>query len=308
MTSLFVRPDQDELLAGIALQGLWSSVDGGGTWTQLGQDGGSDEIINRPTSMVFDPVDPSRWWESGNYQGAGIYRTDDAGAVFSQLGDVFHSDLVSVDLSDPERQTLLSGTHERAELYRSTDGGASWDNISAALPPNLGYATSPLVIDATTYLLGTNEGPESGVFRTTDGGDTWTTVYTGAISGHPVVSADGTIRWLLRRGGGVIRSTDGGVTWTEQLSNGAIQELSEDLLLLPDGRLATLGGSSVVVSSDDGATWTPVGSPYPPGYAPTGFNYSPFRKSFYIWRFDCSFENDNPIREDSLLSMAFDGG
>ena len=104
MTSLFVRPDQDELLAGIALQGLWSSVDGGGTWTQLGQDGGSDEIINRPTSMVFDPVDPNRWWESGNYQGAGIYRTDDAGAVFSQLGDVFHSDLVSVDLSDPERQ------------------------------------------------------------------------------------------------------------------------------------------------------------------------------------------------------------
>ncbi len=47
------------------------------------QGGGSDVIMNRPTSMVFDPTDPNRWWESGNYNGGGVYRTDDAGAVVS---------------------------------------------------------------------------------------------------------------------------------------------------------------------------------------------------------------------------------
>ncbi len=68
------------------------------------------------------------------------------------------------------------------------------------------------------------------------------------------------------------------------------------------------GGSSVIVSSDEGATWTPVGQPYPPDYIPTGLDYSPFRKAFYIWRFDCDFTTDNPIQPDSILRMDFDGG
>lgn len=307
MSSVFVRPDRDELIAGIALQGLWSSVDGSDTWTSLGQGGGSDVITNRPSSLVFDPADPDRWWESGAYTGPGIYRTDDAGATFQQLGDAEHSDLVSVDFTDPERQTLLSGTHERPDLFRSTDGGDQWENISAGLSAGIGHATSPHVLDASTYLLGTNNGPESGVFHTTDGGQTWTKVFTGGIAGHPLVSADGTIQWLLHNGGGVIRSTDGGVTWTAQPS-AAINAFSEDLLRLPDGRLATLGGSTVVVSTDEGATWRSVGQPYPPDYLPNGLVYSPFRKALYIWRFDCSFETENPIQPDAILRADFDGG
>ena len=128
------RPDRDMLIAGIALRGLFASVDGSDQWTSLGQGSGSDTIRNRMSSAVFDPEHPDTFWESGIYSDGGVYRSDDNGATFEQLGDVVHSDLVSVDLTDPERRTLLSGTHEQSVVYRSGDGGSSWQDVSGTLP------------------------------------------------------------------------------------------------------------------------------------------------------------------------------
>ena len=114
--------DRGMVIAGVALQGLWANEDGSDTWTQLGQGPGSDTISNRLTSIVRDPDHPDTFWESGTYAGGGVYRTDDNGQTFRQLGDVAHSDLVSVDLSDPDRATLLTGVHEQSGLFRSADG------------------------------------------------------------------------------------------------------------------------------------------------------------------------------------------
>ena len=57
----------------------------------------------------------------------------------------------------------------------------------AGLPPDIGYASSPLVLDASTYLLGTVAGPGSGVFRTTDGGATWSKVSDLPVVGAPLL-------------------------------------------------------------------------------------------------------------------------
>ena len=81
LTSVFTRPDRDEVIAGVALQGLWSSLDGSDTWVQLGTGPGSDTIINRPTALIVDPTDPNRWWESGIYQGGGVTAPTTAGDV-----------------------------------------------------------------------------------------------------------------------------------------------------------------------------------------------------------------------------------
>jgi hypothetical protein len=305
MSSVFVRPDRDVVIAGIALQGLWASADGSETWTKLGEGAGSDTIVNRPTTLIVDPEQPNRFWEGGNYNGGGVFKTEDDGATFEQLGDVSHTDLVSIDLTDPDRRTMLSGTHESPTVYRSTDGGATWQDISSGLPAGIGFAAAPYVIDAQTHLLGTYEGPEAGVFRTTDGGASWTRVFTGGISGAPLI-VDGMITWLLRGGGGLITSSDGGLTWSETASGGEIYQYAEDLVHLPDGQLATLGGSNVVVSDDGGASWSPVGPPLP--YTPNGLTYSPFRNAFYVWRFDCDFSTDNPIPPDAIMRWELESG
>lgn len=290
------HPARDMMVTGVALQGLHASTDGGDTWTPLGQGSKSDPITNRTSSIVFDPEVPTRFWESGTYNGGAVYRTDDDGSAFLRLGDARHADLVSVDFTDPARRTLLVGIHEQPTVLRSADGGTTWIDVSAGLPPGIGQATSPHVIDSMVHLLGTVTGPASGVYRTTDAGATWTLVRPGSVVGEPLVMDD-TIWWLLEAGRGLISSTDDGATWTDHPASGKIHRYATRLIGLPDGRMATIGTGRIVLS-EGGADWTPVGPPLP--YSPNGLAYSPMRDAFYIWQFDCTAE-DNEVRPDSIL-------
>jgi photosystem II stability/assembly factor-like uncharacterized protein len=304
MSLVSARPDRDTVIAGIAREGLWASDNGSTTWTRLGQGNGSALITNRPSSITYDPRHPNTFWESGIYNGGGLYQTVDNGNSFRPLGGLIHTDFVSVDLGDPARLTLLSGRHETSNLYRSADGGATWVDLSSKLPTGIGYTTSPLVVNADLHLLGTAAAPGSGVFRTTNGGSTWTRVYQGGVSGPALVAkSDGAIYWLLEKGAGLIKSTDNGLTWQRVLASGQVSPASASLVELPDGRLATFG-ATVIVSGDHGATWQPVGPPLP--YTPTGLIYAPVRKAFYAWRFDCVFSGDSSVKHDAIVRLAYD--
>jgi photosystem II stability/assembly factor-like uncharacterized protein len=81
---------------------------------------------------VYDPENPNTYWESGIYNDGGVFRTDDGGATFQPLGNVTHIDAVSVDLTDPDRSTLLAGAHEQSVLLRSGDGGTRGPTSPAA--------------------------------------------------------------------------------------------------------------------------------------------------------------------------------
>src|SRR3954464_14735749 len=126
-------PFADLLIVGVAKKGLFGSTDGGASWKPLGTTG--DMITNRISSIAYDPTAPMTFWESGIYNGAGVYKTTDNGASFVQVGSVTHSDSVSVDFSDPARMLLVAGSHEQSQkLFRSLDGGANWTDIGKGLP------------------------------------------------------------------------------------------------------------------------------------------------------------------------------
>ena len=303
LTLVTPNPNDGSMIAGVALHGLWSKAAGSAEWVALGSDPASDVIEHRPSSIIFDPVDPNVYWESGIYQGAGGFKTTDNGRTFTRLGNIVHSDLIAIDFSDPQRQTMLSGVHEQPKIFRSVDGGTTWVDISGGLPPNLGFASSPIVIDATTYLLGTSAGPASGVFRTVDGGFTWSPVYTSGVVGTPLTTgANGFIYWLLEGGEGMIVSANNGVTWTESTGvNGPRAALSTTVIALPGNRIAAVGGGHVVVSGDQGDTWTTVGPALP--YEPNGIAYSAEEDAFYAWRFECNKDTPNLIRENSIIRL-----
>ena len=168
-------PDSSAVIAGVSERGLWASADNGATWAKLG----GDEIRNRPDRIVFDPKDSNTFWVSGCY-GDSPFRTDDGGHTFHRLGKLQHSDGISVDFTDPARQTLLLGMHEQSQSTQlSTDGGQTWTKIGDRLPADSNHSSDPIVIDAKIFLTNTaGWKPKSslGIYRSEDGGKTWTKV------------------------------------------------------------------------------------------------------------------------------------
>jgi photosystem II stability/assembly factor-like uncharacterized protein len=295
------EPDEDVLIVGVAQHGLWASSDGGGSWHALGTGAGSDVITNRTVTFVFDPDHPRVFWESGIYNGGGVYRSDDDGATFHALGDVHHDDVVSIDFTDPMRRVLLAGGHEQQQtLHRSSDGGATWTNVGASLPPS-NFSSNPLVIDATTPLVGCSgyASAPNGIFRTTDGGAHWSMASDVAASGAPLRASDGAIYWPLIYGGGMVRSTDDGASWQSLVQGGVVSGVHP--IELPDGRIATVGPHAIVVSSDHGMSWQPATESLPFGDA-VGLAYSVQRHAFFVWHFDCG----NAVLPDAIMRHDFD--
>ncbi len=282
MSLLSARPGSPMVIAGVAQKGLWANT-AGTTWTQLGTGAGSDTITNRPSSIVYDPLNSAIFWESGIYNSGGVYKTTNGGSTFTRLGTVAHNDYVSVDFTDANRQTLLAGGHEQSQtIYKSTNGGATWTNIGPNFPANTKFTSNPHIINSQTYIVNAQGygGGNPGLYRTTNGGTSWQLVNANGPVGAPLVTSTGVIYWA--NGGSLLKSTDGGATWTSVGSGlGGYPPVE-----LPDKRLASIsGGNNIVVSADGGATWSAVGPTTP--YRAWGFVYSATRQAFYIWLLDC---------------------
>jgi photosystem II stability/assembly factor-like uncharacterized protein len=302
LTLVSAEPAQNEVIAGVSNGGLWASVGGSSTWTRIGTGAGSAQIDNHPSSITYDPGHPGTFWESGIY-GTGAFVTHDNGATFQPLGNLTHSDSVSVDLRDPARATLLSGRHESSGVYRSTNGGAVWQDLSSALPAGAGFTIAPLVLSPQVYLMGTTSGwatipsYNAGIYRTTNGGATWSRVFPSPVLGPPLVTASGAVYWLLTGDRGLIMSPDQGITWRWVTQ---ISSTSGSLIQLPNGWLAGIG-RWITVSTDGGQDWTAIGGELP--FEASGFTYSPTQKAFYAWHSDCSAGSSNTVPANAIMRL-----
>jgi photosystem II stability/assembly factor-like uncharacterized protein len=300
--TLSAKPDFDSVLVGVATKGIWASWNGSDDWFQMGQTEGGEPFPGRATSFVFDPANRDRFWITQIYGGTGVFRTVDSGASYQKIGDAEHADLISVDFSDPARNTMLVGIHEQTRLFRSDNSGVSWQEISEPLPDGIGYASSPLVLDRNNFLLGTNNSSSAGIFRSTDGGASWQRTFDVGVSGAPLrASRTRSIYWLLEGGVGVVKSDDDGATW-ELIATPPLASAPGSIVELPSGRLAALGVDRVLVSNADGTEWESVGPTLP--YAPTGLIYAPYRQQFLIWRFTCD-EGSNPVQGDQIMEIGY---
>ena len=150
-------------------------------------------------------------------------------------------------------------------LYGSDNGGANWSSFNETLPDDIiSLTVSPnYSVDGTLLAaVGTQ-----GIYRSTDGGLSWTRVYGGysvdCVAFSPHVASDGVVLAGLSWGG-VLRSTDGGESWAES-GTGLSDSGVYDLAFADDGLtvLATsdnCSNDSVYRSVDGGQTWTASGT------------------------------------------------
>ena len=185
----------------------------------------------------------------------GVWRTTDAGATWVPLTD--HTPISSVGalaIAPSNPSIMYVGTGEAAPrgdmtygdgVYKSIDGGKTWRNIGLRDTRQIGAVIidprdpNIVLVAALGHAFGPNT--ERGVFRTTDGGESWSKVLyrdsdTGAIDvtfdphDSSIVYA---ALWQARRlpwnfssggpGSGLYRSTDGGLHWTRLSGNGLPQ-------------------------------------------------------------------------------------
>ena len=174
--------------------GAWKSVDAGKTWTPIGLD--NSRHISR---IRIHPTDPNIAWAAvmgdlyKSNDDRGVYKTIDGGMTWRKV--LFaNADAGAVDLIlDPNNYRImyastwnirrtpysLSSGGPGSALWKSTDGGETWTDISAnkGLPKGVwgivGVTVSPANSDRIWAIIENNDG---GVFRSDDAGATWTKV------------------------------------------------------------------------------------------------------------------------------------
>ncbi|HQU19545.1 MAG TPA: hypothetical protein PLA92_10910, partial [Fimbriimonadaceae bacterium] len=259
--------------------GVYRSADGGKTWGHVGLK--ETQTIGR---IVVHPTNPDIVYVAalGHIYGAnkerGVYKTTDGGKTWRQVLYVSERagavDL-SLDVHNPE--TLYAATWEAwrtayslnsggpgSKLFKTTDGGRNWTDLSQArgMPGGplgrIGVSVSPADSNVVYAIV---EALEGGVFRSDDAGTTWTLTnsdrnYRQRAWYYTHIAADPKNKdtvYVLNVGMG--RSTDGGKTFR---GVGTPHSDNHDLWIDPDdpNRLANANDGGANVSQDGGRTWT----------------------------------------------------
>ena len=248
ISDLAVHPDDQSTWYVAAGSGnLWKTTNAGTTWDAIFDDQGSYSI----GCVTIDPNNPETVWVgsgedvSGRHvgYGDGVYRSRDGGKSWENLGlaDSEHIGMIVVDPRDSDtvyvaaEGPLWSGGGDRG-LYKTTDGGENWEKILGGgeytgvnelhldpRDPDVMYAVTHQRFRNVAALI--NGGPESGIHKSTDGGETWRELTKGLPSedkgkiGVAVSPIDPDIVYatveLAHREGGFYRSSDGGESWTK---------------------------------------------------------------------------------------------
>ncbi|HWT03120.1 MAG TPA: Calx-beta domain-containing protein, partial [Pyrinomonadaceae bacterium] len=165
------------------------------------------------------------------------------------------------DSNSDDYPIAAGAVRTRSPLYKSTNSGASWENTNLGLR---GDVVQSLAIDPQnpgTLYAGTNTG---GVFKSTDGGDSWKQVKTGQVAAIVVDPASPSTVYSAHIWEGVFKSTDGGESWAE-INSGLpsspyVVSLAIDPVTPSTLYLGTSGGP-VYKSVNGGATWRQSSSP-----------------------------------------------
>jgi photosystem II stability/assembly factor-like uncharacterized protein len=233
------------IYVGAASGGVFKSVNHGTTWAAV-----FDAMPNLSVGdIAVSASHPDHVWvgtgEANNRNsspwGEGIYKSVDGGETWRSMGleETRHIGRVVVHPTNPNIVYVaalghLFGPNEERGLYKTEDGGESWDKIMY-IDEDTGFVdlimdpTDPQILYAAAYqrrrrAFGfVGSGPGGGLYKTTDGGRTWRELREGLPAGEKgriglAVSASRphvVMATVQADGGGVFRSEDRGETWAK---------------------------------------------------------------------------------------------
>ena len=236
--------------------GVWKTIDGGSNWKNITDKyfGGSIGAVTvAPSDPTILYVGEGEGTLRGNVsEGFGIWRSDDGGRSWRNLGlkDTRHILRIIVHPKNPDVVWVaaighLYGPNEERGVFKTIDGGKNWKKV-LYVNNNTGCSDlimepgNPAVMYAGTWRIQRTPysmesgGEGSGLWKSTDGGNTWKNISTkkglptGAwgIVGVTVSAAntDKVYALIENAKGGMFVSNDAGETWTLQSSDNNIRQ------------------------------------------------------------------------------------
>ncbi len=241
------HPTDDKIIyAGAAGGGVWKSGNGGSSFTPI-----FDEHAQSIGAITLDPKDPDNtiwvgtgeiWTRNSVSVGDGLYKSTDGGSNWSKIGFENSERISSIKINPNNTAEMyvavlgaLWGDSEERGVYKSNDGGTTWEKIFYI---NQATGCSDLVMDPTdpNVLYASmwefrrlpwkfeSGGPNSALYKSTDGGKTWNKIHNGYPAGKlgriaiAVAPSNNKILYSVIESEdeskkGLYRSDDAGASW-----------------------------------------------------------------------------------------------
>lgn len=247
------------IFAGTTL-GLLKSSDGGATFRRLNR--------LHVYSMAFDPRDPRRIYLAT--EGGGLWKSTDAGESFVQINEGFASRRAAGFAAAGQTLFLnIVGDGPWSGLFESRNGGADWALVPKTKTFPEGHVTRLAACPSRDNLL--LAGNAERIYRSLDGGRTWTPVRIAAGASLRIQSLACTLaagKEVLLAGAdiGLWRSLDLGATWQPvRLTTANIRHSVQELIAAQanGGRVLARTAYTVYLSTDGGASWRVLSMLFP---------------------------------------------
>ncbi len=228
--------------------GLWKTTDGGNSWRAVTDGKINSASVGAVAVCEADPdvvyIGTGETQLRGNVQqGDGVYKSTNGGTSWSHLGLAETQNISRIRVHPTDCNTVWVGAfgvhsmpNQERGVYKTTDGGESWEKVlyrddrSGAVDISV-HPSNPDIVYAALWEAWrkswgmSSGGPGSGLFKSTDGGESWT-----EITRNPGLPQEGLVGKIgvavspvdhqrvyaivEHDGGGVFVSDDGGESWT----------------------------------------------------------------------------------------------